>query len=108
MVGDNPCADDTTNRPLFTAAQPSNVPGAVTEQSITGQVLDLTLLLIHTCQQITLIDESAFIVAPDSFRYYESPTTTLQVQALANGQLQVANVRLLRNRTNLWWRSSSL
>jgi len=83
-------ADDTTNRPLFTAAQPSNAPGAVTGQSITGQVLGLNLAVDPHMSVTTLIDESAFIVAPDSFRYYESPTTTLQVQALANGQLQVA------------------
>ena len=38
----------------------------------------------------TLIDESAFIISPDAFRFYEAPKTTLQVQALANGQLQVA------------------
>jgi HK97 family phage major capsid protein len=83
-------ADDTTNRPLFTAAQPSNAPGAVSGQSITGQVLGLNLAVDPHMSVTTLIDESAFIVAPDSFRYYESPTTTLQVQALANGQLQVA------------------
>ena len=83
-------ADDTTNRPLFTAAQPQNAPGAISGQSITGQVLGLNLAVDPHMSVTTLIDESAFIVAPDSFRYYESPTTTLQVQALANGQLQVA------------------
>jgi len=83
-------ADDTTNRPLFTAAQPSNAPGAVSGQSITGQVLGLNLSVDPHMSVTTLIDESAFIVAPESFRYYEAPKTTLQVQALANGQLQVA------------------
>jgi len=83
-------ADDTTNRPLFTAAQPSNAPGAVSGQSITGQVLGLNLSVDPHMTVTTLIDESAFIVAPDSFKYYEAPKTTLQVQALANGQLQVA------------------
>ena len=83
-------ADDTTNRPLFTAAQPSNAPGSVSGQSITGQVLGLNLSVDPHMSVTTLIDESAFIVAPESFRYYEAPKTTLQVQALANGQLQVA------------------
>jgi HK97 family phage major capsid protein/HK97 family phage prohead protease len=83
-------ADDTTNRPLFTAAQPSNAPGAVSGQSITGQVLGLNLAVDPHMSVTTLIDESAFIVAPDSFKFYEGPQTTLQVQALANGQLQVA------------------
>ena len=83
-------SDDTTNRPLFTAAQPSNAPGNVSGQSITGQVLGLNLSVDPHMAVTTLIDESAFIVAPESFRYYEAPKTTLQVQALANGQLQVA------------------
>ena len=83
-------ADDTTNRPLFTAAQPSNAPGNVSGQSITGQVLGLNLSVDPHMSVTTLIDESAFIVAPESFRYFEAPKTTLQVQALANGQLQVA------------------
>ena len=83
-------ADDTTNRPLFTAAQPSNAPGAVSGQSITGQVLGLNLAVDPHMSVTTLVDESAFIVAPDSFKFYEGPQTTLQVQALANGQLQVA------------------
>jgi HK97 family phage major capsid protein/HK97 family phage prohead protease len=83
-------ADDTTNRPLFTAAQPQNSPGSVSGQSITGQVLGLNLAVDPHMAVTTLIDESAFIVAPDAFKYYEAPKTTLQVQALANGQLQVA------------------
>jgi HK97 family phage major capsid protein len=83
-------ADDTTNRPLFTAAQPSNAPGSVSGQSITGQVLGLNLAVDPHMAVTTLIDESAFIVAPDAFKFYEGPQTTLQVQALANGQLQVA------------------
>ena len=83
-------ADDTTNRPLFTAAQPQNSPGNVSGQSITGQVLGLNLAVDPHMSVTTLIDESAFIVAPDAFKYYEAPKTTLQVQALANGQLQVA------------------
>ena len=83
-------AEDTTNRPLFTASNPQNNPGNVSGQSITGTVLGLNLYVDPHMSVTTLIDESAFIVAPESFRYYESPTTTLQVQALANGQVQVA------------------
>lgn len=83
-------AEDTTNRPLFTASNPQNNPGNVSGQSITGTVLGLNLFVDPHMSVTTLIDESAFIVAPESFRYYESPTTTLQVQALANGQVQVA------------------
>lgn len=83
-------ADDTTNRSLFMAAQPQNATGNVSGQSIQGNVLGLNLAVDPHMSVTTLIDESAFIVAPESFRYYESPKTYLQVQALANGQLQVA------------------
>ena len=83
-------AEDTTNRPLFTASNPQNNPGNVSGQSITGTVLGLNLFVDPHMSVTTLVDESAFIVSPESFRYYEAPTTTLQVQALANGQVQVA------------------
>lgn len=83
-------ADDTTNRSLFMAAQPQNATGNVSGQSLQGNVLGLNLAVDPHMSVTTLVDESAFIVAPESFRYYESPKTYLQVQALANGQLQVA------------------
>ena len=83
-------AEDTTNRPLFTAAQPSNAPGNVSGQSLTGQVMGLNLYVDPHMSVTTKIDDSAFVIAPEAIRYYESPTTTLQVQALANGQVQVA------------------
>jgi hypothetical protein len=38
----------------------------------------------------TLIDDSAFIVVPEAYTFYEAPQTQIQVQALANGRLQVA------------------
>lgn len=83
-------AEDTTYRPLFNAAQPSNAAGVVSGQSIVGNVLGLALAVDPHMTVSTLVDESAFIISPDAFRFYEAPKTTLQVQALANGQLQVA------------------
>ena len=83
-------AEDTTYRPLFNAAQPSNAAGVAAGDSITGNILGLGLAVDPHMAVTTLIDESAFIVAPDAFRFFEAPKTTLQVQALANGQLQVA------------------
>lgn len=83
-------AEDTTYRPLFNAAQPSNAAGVASGQSIVGNVLGLGLSVDPHMSVTTKIDESAFIISPDSFRFYEAPKTTLQVQALANGQLQVA------------------
>jgi len=83
-------ADDTTNRPLFMASNPQNNPGNVSGQSIVGDVLGLNTFVDPHMAITTLIDDSAFIVAPEAFTYYEAPKTTLNVQALANGQLQVA------------------
>ena len=83
-------AEDTTYRPLFNAAQPANAAGVVSGQSIIGNVLGLGLAVDPHMTVTTKIDESAFIISPEAFRFYEAPKTTLQVQALANGQLQVA------------------
>ena len=83
-------ADDTTNRPLFMASNPQNNPGNVSGQSIVGDVLGLNTFVDPHMSVTTLIDDSAFIVAPEAFTFYEAPKTTLQVQALANGRLQVA------------------
>jgi len=83
-------ADDTTNRPLFMASNPQNNPGNISGQSIVGDVLGLNTFVDPHMAITTLIDDSAFIVAPEAFTFYEAPKTTLNVQALANGQLQVA------------------
>jgi HK97 family phage major capsid protein len=83
-------AEDTTNRPLFTAAQPSNAPGAVGVNSITGTVMGLNLFVDPHMTVTTLIDDSAFLVVPEAVTFYEAPKTQVQVQALANGRLQVA------------------
>ena len=83
-------ADDTTNRPLFMASNPQNNPGNISGQSIVGDVLGLNTFVDPHMAITTLIDDSAFIVAPEAFTYYEAPKTTLNVQALSNGRLQVA------------------
>jgi len=83
-------ADDTTNRPLFMASNPQNNPGNISGQSIVGDVLGLNTFVDPHMSVTTLIDDSAFIVAPEAFTFYEAPKTTLNVQALSNGRLQVA------------------
>jgi HK97 family phage major capsid protein len=83
-------AEDTSNRPLFTAAQPSNAPGNVGVNSLTGSVMGLNLFVDPHMTVTTLIDDSAFIVVPEAYTFYEAPQTQIQVQALANGRLQVA------------------
>ena len=83
-------AEDTTNRPLFTAAQPANAPGNVGVQSLTGTVMGQNLYVDPHMTTTTLIDDSAFLVVPEAVTFYEAPKTQIQVQALANGRLQVA------------------
>jgi HK97 family phage major capsid protein len=83
-------AEDTTNRPLFTAAQPSNSPGNVGVNSLTGNIMGLNLFVDPHMTVTTLIDDSAFLVVPEAVTFYEAPQTQVQVQALANGRLQVA------------------
>jgi len=83
-------AEDTTNRPLFNAAQPMNAPGNASAQSLSGTVAGQNLYVDPHSSVTTLIDDSAFLVVPEAVTFYEAPKTTLQVQALANGQLQVA------------------
>ena len=83
-------AEDTTYRPLFMASNPQNNPGNISGQSIVGDVLGLNTFVDPHMAITTLIDDSAFIVAPEAFTFYEAPKTTLNVQALSNGRLQVA------------------
>jgi hypothetical protein len=83
-------AEDTTNRPLFIAAQPANSPGNVGVNSLTGTVMGQNLFVDPHMTTTTLIDDSAFLVVPESVTFYEAPKTQIQVQTLANGRLQVA------------------
>lgn len=83
-------AEDSTNRPLFVAAQPQNSPGAASTTSLTGSIMGLGLYVDPHMSITTKIDDSAFIIVPEAQTFYESPRTTVQVQALANGQVQVA------------------
>ena len=83
-------AEDSTNRPLFIAAQPNNAPGAVAVNSLTGTVMGQNLFVDPHMSITTLIDDSAFLVVPEAVTFYEAPQTQIQVQAFANGRVQVA------------------
>jgi HK97 family phage major capsid protein len=83
-------AEDGANRPLFIAAQPANSPGNVSVNSLTGTVMGQNLYVDPHMTVTTLIDDSAYLVVPEAVTFYEAPKTQIQVQALANGRLQVA------------------
>ena len=83
-------AEDGNQRPLFVASQPQNSPGGVSTGSLSGTVMGQNLFVDPHMSVTTLIDDSAFLVVPEAVTFYESPQTQIQVQALANGRLQVA------------------
>ena len=80
---------DTTGRPLYTAAQPWNANGKADPTSIKGNVLGLNL---YVDKNVTtgLVNESLFIVAPDTVTWWESPTSYFSVNNVSNGQIQTA------------------
>ena len=81
---------DSTGRSLYTAAQPANASGAVAPTALTGSVLGLNLYVDPNIGVSGVIDNSCYIVSPESYTTYESPTTKLQVQVLGSGQVEIA------------------
>lgn len=80
---------DTTGRPLYTANNPQNNAGAVSGQSIVGQVLGTNLYVDPNIATSGLIDESAFLIVPGAVSFYETPQTRLQVNLLSTGQIGI-------------------
>jgi HK97 family phage major capsid protein len=80
---------DSTGRPLYFANNPANNPGAVTGNSVVGNVLDKALYVDSNVSASGFVDDSAFLVAPNAVTWYESPTTQLQVNLLNTGQVQI-------------------
>ena len=81
---------DSTGRSLYTAAQPMNASGAAAPTALTGSVLGLNLYIDPNIGVSGVIDNSCYIVSPESYTTYESPTTRLQVQVLGSGQVEIA------------------
>jgi len=81
---------DTTGRPLYFAQGATyNAGGNVTTDSLVGNVLSTNLYVDHNITTAGLIDDSMFLVAPDSVMYWESPVTQLRLNVLATGQIDV-------------------
>jgi HK97 family phage prohead protease len=79
--------NDTTKRPIFTAAQPMNAMGAVSPASLRGQVLGLDLYVDYTFSGAS--DNSIFIVNRDSYTWYESPRLQLRADKVGTGKVEV-------------------
>jgi hypothetical protein len=80
---------DDNKRPLYIAANPANASGNVSQQSIRGNVLGLDLYVDHGIVTSGVIDESAFIVAPEAATVYESPTRQIQVTRTTDGKVEL-------------------
>jgi HK97 family phage prohead protease len=81
---------DDNKRPLYSAANPQNASGAVSQGSTVGNVLGANLIVDHNITASGVIDDSAFLVAPGSVYTWESPATNLRVNLLGTGQIQIA------------------
>jgi hypothetical protein len=81
-------------RPIYTASQPQNAGGAVSPQSLRGNVAGLGLYVSRALGTLTsahpslpLGDGSMIVVNPDSYTWYESSRFRLQTNVALNGQI---------------------
>ena len=82
---------DGSSRPLYSAqGQTQNASGAVVPTSVVGNVLGTSLIVDHNISVSGIVDESAFLVAPESVYVYESPTTQLRLNVLTTGEIEIA------------------
>lgn len=80
---------DTTGRPIYNAISPYNAAGKAVPTSIKGNVLGLDL---YVDKNVTsgLVDESAFIIAPETAVWMESPEAFFSVNVVSNMAVQTA------------------
>jgi HK97 family phage major capsid protein len=78
-------------RPIYTATQPSNAGGAVSPQSLRGQIagLDMYVSRSMTGSSAGLGDYSMVVLNPDSYTWYESPRLSLRTAVINTGQIDV-------------------
>jgi len=81
---------DGSSRPLYSAqGQTQNASGAVVPTSVVGNVLGTSLIVDHNISVSGIVDESAFLVAPESVYVWESPTTQLRLNVLSTGEIEI-------------------
>jgi len=74
-------------RPIYIASQPSNAGGALSPQSVRGNVAGLDLYVSRSLSGTG--DGSIYVINPDALTFYESPRLTLQTNVIASGQISV-------------------
>jgi HK97 family phage prohead protease len=80
---------DTTGRALFNAESPMNAQGNGSINSTVGRVLGADLVVDHNIAVSGIVDESAFLVAPNSVYVWESPVTNLRLNVLTSGEIEI-------------------
>jgi HK97 family phage prohead protease len=83
---------DSSNRPIFQQTiNPQNAGGTLTATAIRGNLLGLNLRVSTALTDTAgLGDNTAIIVNPDSYTWYESPRLQLSTNVISTGQVQVA------------------
>ena len=79
-------------RPIYTATQPSNAGGAVSPQSLRGQISGLDMYVsrnIGGTGDTGLGDYSMVVVNPDAYTWYESPRLSLRTNVINTAQIDV-------------------
>jgi HK97 family phage prohead protease len=79
--------NDTTKRPILTAASPMNATGAIGAASLRGSLLGLDLYVDYT--QTGEGDATIMVVNRDSFTWYESPRLQLRADKVGTGKVEV-------------------
>jgi hypothetical protein len=83
-----------SGRPIYTASQPQNAGGAVSPQSLRGNVAGLNLYVSRALGSLLSAspvgDGSMIVINPDSYTWYESSRFRLQTNVALNGQIEVA------------------
>lgn len=80
---------DTTGRPIYNAISPYNAAGDAKPTSIKGNVLGLDLFVDKNVTT-GLVDESAFIIAPETAMWFETPEAFFSVNVVSNMAVQTA------------------
>ena len=80
---------DTTGRALFNAESPMNAQGNASINSVVGRVLGADLVVDHNIAVSGIVDESAFLVSPNSVYVWESPVTNLRLNVLTSGEIEI-------------------
>jgi len=79
--------NDTTKRPILTAASPMNAAGAIGAASLRGSLLGLDLYVDYT--QTGQGDATIMVVNRDAFTWYESPRLQLRADKVGTGKVEV-------------------